>query len=163
MEAKDIIKRLHRQWLTVKNQRQHRCEACHNQEMAERLAACDMFKGTEDMEQLAHLFASPQGIEFCLAANFPNLATLRLFKPFNPDRYGIYIDAGTIELKNPRMAILIGRTNATIECNMCSSHTIVAMHGASATILASGWAVVRTEAGASTNIVCRTSDNAVIL
>lgn len=131
--------------------------------VAEKLAACNIFKGTEDIAGIARLFTSPQGVEFCLAANFPNLATLRLFKRFNPERYGIYIDAGSITLNNPKTAVLIGKTNAIIECDTCANHTIITMHGATATILASGWAVVRTEAGASTTIIRRTTDHAIIL
>lgn len=163
MEAKEIIERLHRQWLIAKEQRRQRCEASHMNVVAEKLAACNIFKGTEDIAGIARLFTSPQGVEFCLAANFPNLATLRLFKRFNTERYGIYIDAGSITLNNPKTAVLIGQTTATIECDTCENHTVITMHGATATILASGWAVVRTEAGASTTIIRRTTDNAIIL
>lgn len=131
--------------------------------VARKLAACDLFKGSEDIPELARLFKSPQGLEFCLAANFPNLATFRMFKPFKPEHYDFYIDAGDITLHNPKTAILIGRTTATIHCNKCQSSTIVTMHGATATVLASGWSVVRTEAGTSTNIVRRTSEHAIIL
>lgn len=163
MEAKEIIERIHRQWLIAKEQRRQRCEASHMNVVAEKLAACNIFKGTEDIAGIARLFTSPQGVEFCLAANFPNLATFRLFKCFTPERYGIYIDAGNISLKNPKTAVLIGKTIATIQCDTCEKHTIITMHGASATVLASGWAVVRTETGTSTNIIHRTSDNAIIL
>lgn len=163
MEAKEIIERIHRQWLIAKEQRRQRCEATHMSNVAEKLAACDLFKGTEDLAGLARLFVSPQGVEFCLAANFPNLATFRLLKRFNTEKYGFYIDAGHISLKNPKTAVLIGKTTATIECDTCASHTVVTMHGASATVLASGWSVVRTETGVSTNIIRRTSDHAIIL
>ena len=137
MEAKDIIERIHRQWLIAKEQRRQRCEASHMSVVAEKLAACNLFKETEDIAGIARLFTSPQGVEFCLAANFP--------------------------LKNPKTAVLIGKTTATIKCDTCENHTVITMHGASATVLASGWAVVRTEAGVSTNIIRRTSDNAIIL
>lgn len=164
METKEIIDQLHLQWLVAKEQRRQRCAATHMSDVADRLASCDMFKGTEDIAELARLFTSPQGIEFCLAANFPNLSVFRLFKRLdNPQKYGFYIDAGAITLKNPQTAVLIGRTSATIVCDTCSAHTVVTMHGASATILASGWSVVRAEAGTATNIMRRTSDHAIIL
>lgn len=163
MELKEIIERIHRQWLIAKEQRRQRCVASHKTEVARKLAVCDMFKGTEDIAGIARLFTSPQGVEFCLAANFPNLATFRLFKPYNPERYGFYIDAGNITLKNPKTAVLIGKTTATIECDTCARHTIVTMHGAAATVIASGWAVVHTEAGVSTNIVRRTTEHAIIV
>ncbi len=132
-------------------------------EVARKLAACNLFKGDEDIATLARLLTSPQGIEFCLSANFPNLATFRLFKPFDPERFNIYIDAGDITLQNPEKAVLIGRTTATIRCDKCQGSTIVTMHGAAATVLASGWAVVRVETGATTRVIRKTSDNAIIL
>lgn len=163
MEVKEIIERIYRQYLVAREQLQQRCEACHKNDVADKIATCNLFKGTEDIEDLARLFTSPQGVEFCLAANFPNLATLRLFKRFDTAKYGIYIDAGNIALKNPGTAFLIGRTTATVECDTCTQHSVITMYGATATVLASGWAVVRTETGMSTNIIRRTSDHAIIL
>lgn len=163
METNEIIRHIHDQWLVAKEERRRRCEECNKTDAARKLAMCDAFKGSEDISALARLFTSPQGVEFCLAANFPTLATLRLFKPYAPERYGIYIDAGNISLTNPAVAVLIGKTNATIEFNTCARHKVITMHGASATVQASGWAVVRTEAGVSTNIVRRASEHAIIL
>lgn len=163
MDAKNIIERIHRQWLIAKTQRAQKCEAAGMTAVAEKLHACDLFKGTESVGELARIFTSAQGIEFCLAANFPTLHTLRLFKPFRPEQYGFYIDAGNITLKNPKTAVLIGKTTATIECDTCEMHTIVTMHGAAATVLASGWSVVRTDTGIGTNMVRRTTDHAIIL
>lgn len=163
MEIKDLVSQLHQQWLIAKDLRRQRCMDSHMIEVAKKLAACDMFRGDESIAELARLFATPRGLEFCLASNFPNLATLRLFKPYNPAKYGIYIDAGIITLRNPRMAILIGKTVATVKCDTCDKHTVVTMHGATATVLASEWAVVYTETGPSTNIVRRTSDHAIFV
>lgn len=163
METEGIIKNIHSQWLIAKEQRRLRCEASNMDDVAHKLAECKMFKGTETLEELAQLFLSPQGLEFCLAANFPSLATLRIFKKYDTRRLGFYIDAGTIRLKNPGKVVLIGRTNATIECDTCEAHTVVTMHGATATVVASGWAVVRTEAGIASGIIKRTSANAIIL
>lgn len=163
MEAKEIIERLHRQWIVAKEQRRQKCEAHNMGEVARKLAACSLFTGNEDIAELAGLLTSPQGIEFCLSANFPNLSTFRLFKPFKPEKYNIYIDAGDITLNNPEKAVLIGRTTATIHCDKCQGSTIVTMHGAAATILASGWSVVRVETGAATRVIRKTYDNAIIL
>lgn len=160
---KEIISNIHRQWLIAKEQMRQRCERAHNTNMADKLAKCVMFKGTESIEEIARLFTSAQGLEFCLAAGFPNLATLRLFKRCDTKRFGVYIDAGEIKLTNPHKAILIGRTTATIKCDTCERHEVVTMHGASATVLASGWAVVATTAGRGTNITSKASDNAIIL
>lgn len=163
MEAKEIIKNIHAQWLVAKEQHRQRCEASGMSDVAQKLAVCKMFKGTEDLAEIAQLFTSPQGMEFCLATGFPNLATLRLFKSFKPQRFGVYLDAGQITLHNPERAILIGRTNATIHCDTCARHEVVAMHGATATVLASKWAVVRTQSAKGATITNRASDNAIIL
>lgn len=163
METKEKIEQLHRQWLVAKEQLRQRCMANRMYEVADRLAVCDLFKGTESVEELAKIFKSPQGIEFCLSANFPNISTFRLFKKDGVAKYGVFIDAGSITLKNPKTVVLIGKTNATIECDTCESHTVVTMHGASATVIAGGWAVVHTETGIGTNIVRRTSERAIIL
>lgn len=131
--------------------------------VAEKLAGCTLFKGTENVAELTRLFTSPQGREFCLAANFPNLDAFRQFKSFGPERYGFYIDAGDITLTDPETAVLIGNTTATIRCDKCQRNTIVAMHGAKATVLASGWAVVHAESGPAATVTCESTENAIIL
>lgn len=163
MDAQQITKQLHAQWLIAKEQLRLRCQAAGKTEVAQKIAACTLFKGTESVSELARLLSSPQGLEFTLATNFPNLATLRLFKPFHPERHGVYIDAGNIMLNNPGNVILVGRTVATINCDSPELHTVTAMHGAAATVLASGWAVVSCNAGSASNLTKRTSGNAIIL
>lgn len=160
---KEIIESIHAQWLLAKRGYQERCEAAHFTEAAEKIAACRMFKGTESVAELAAIFTSPQGIEFCTENNFPNLATLRLFRKEDTERYGIFIDAGNIQITNPETAVLIGRTNATVHCDDLKRHTVVTMHGACATILASKWAVARCIAAPGTSMIRRTKDNAIIL
>ena len=163
MDYNELLRSIHAQWRAAKELRRARCEQCNRADVAQRLAVCELFKGTEDIKQLAEVFTSPQGLEFCLASGFPNIATFRLLKAFKPERFGVYIDAGQITLRNPQVAILIGRTNATIYCDMCQRHEVATMHGATATILASKWAVAHAQSGAGSNIVRRTTENAVIL
>ncbi len=163
MELTEIINNIHRQWLVAKAQRRQRCEASNFGEVAHKLAVCDMFKGSENLAEITRLFTTAQGLEFCLSANFPNVATFRLFKPYNPEQYGFYIDAGQITLRNPKTAVLIGRTYATVLCDTCERHEIVTMHGATATVLADKWAVVHTLSGVGSNIIRRTKGNAIIL
>ena len=91
------------------------------------------------------------------------MATLCLFKLYKVERFGIYIDAGTIELHNPSRAILIGRTSATVKCNTLEMHDIILLHGAKAIVNASGWAVCKTTVEAGCSIIRNTSENAVIL
>ena len=90
-------------------------------------------------------------------------ASFRLFKPFNPEKYGVYIDAGIITLRNPEKAVLIGRTNATINCDTLERHEIFLLHGAKAFINASGWAVVSVKGSTGCQQIRNVSGNAVIL
>ena len=130
---------------------------------AAQMGACDRFTGEEDLEALIRLFLSPQGIEFCIKNHFPNMAAFRLFKPCGVERYGIYIDAGDITLKNPDRAVLIGRTNATVKCDTLERHEVCLLHGAKAVVNASGWAVVFTTVEPGCAIIRNQSENAIIL
>jgi hypothetical protein len=163
MEMKEIIKAIHGQWMLAKDEFQARYEAAHMMDYEQRTSAFKRFNGTEDFKELAALFTSTQGLLFCTENNFPNLATFRLFRSIHPEQYGIYIDAGEITLNNPENAILIGRTNATILCDDNTRHYVVTMHGASAIVIASKWAVVRAISAVGTSIVRRTKEYAIIL
>lgn len=133
-------------------------------QQAKLLGSCHLFTGKErTLEDIVRLFTTPQGIEFCVNKHFPNMATFRLFKPHNVERFGIYIDAGTITLHNPARAVLIGRTSATVYCDTLSSHDIILLHGAKAVVNASGWAVCKTTVESGCHIIRNTSENAVIL
>ena len=88
----DIIRQVYAQWRVAKEQARQECDSRSLPNMAEKYRMCDMFKGTEDLQSLIRLFTSPQGMEFCIKHRFPNIATFRLFKPFNPEKYGVYIE-----------------------------------------------------------------------
>ncbi len=133
-------------------------------QQAKLLSACPRFTGKErTLEDIIALFTSPQGLEFCIKNHFPNIATLRLFKEYKVERYGIYIDAGVITLHNPERAVLIGKTSATVNCDTCERHEITFMHGAKGTVNASKWAVVRVETGTGCNVIKNLFNNAIIL
>jgi hypothetical protein len=131
---------------------------------AQQLGACSKFTGQEKtLEEIISLFLSPQGLEFCIKNHFPSMAALRMFKPFAPERYGIYIDAGTITLRNPAQAVFIGKTCATVFCDTLERHSLTAMHGAKAVINASKWAVVHTAVESGSIMLRNTTENAIIL
>lgn len=133
-------------------------------EQARLLGACSLFTGKErTLEDIVSLFTTTQGMEFCVNNHFPNMATFRLFKPYKVERFGIYIDAGTITLHNPEQAILIGNTVATINNDTLEAHEIILLHGAKAVVNASGWAVCKTTVETGCSIIRNTSENAVIL
>ena len=128
------------------------------------LGVCTLFTGKEQtLEDIVHLFTTPQGIEFCTEHDFPNIEIFRLFKSYNVERFGIYIDAGSITLNNPSRAILIGSTSAVIDCDTLVTHEVVLLQGAKAIINASGWAVCKTIVSRGCNIICNASGNAIIL
>ena len=128
------------------------------------LGACELFTGKErTLEDIVHLFVTPQGIEFCINNHFPNMETFRLFKPYKIERFGIYIDAGTITLHNPQRAILIGNTVATINNDTLDAHEVILLHGAKAVVNASGWAVGKAIVAEDGYIDSNVTDNAIIL
>lgn len=105
-----------------------------------KISRCPLFKGTENEHELIQLFLSTQGIEFCTDNNFPDLDTLKTFK--TADKYNIYIDKN-VELSNAQKVVLIGNTKAILTYNDPNKrHEVILMHGAKATIKASGYAVV---------------------
>lgn len=164
MDLKEIISNIHSQWKQAKSHLSDRCRAGGQIEMSAKLAECDMFKGTENLEQLADLFLSPQGVEFCMAAKFPSLATFRLLKPFGVERFGVYIDAGDITLRNPHKVVLIGRTSAKlIYTENKPLHNVMLLKGASAAVSASGWSVVAVAYEQGCRLVKFETGNAMIL
>lgn len=152
-DLEGIVRKLHAQWRAVTGQVGQECDD----------RACKMFKGTENVEELAELLTSPQGEEFCLTHRFPNLATFRLFKPFSPERWGVYIDAGEITLIEPENVVLVGKTRAVLDCRTLTRHKVMLMHGATAVVNAAGWAVVAIKATTGCQVIRNVKDYAVIL
>ncbi len=160
----EVIKRIYAQWRLAKEQARQECESRHLSNVAEKYRQCEMFKGTErTVEEMAALLLSQQGLEFCMKYHFPNMATFRLFKGKGAEKYGIYIDAGTITLKNPERALLIGRTTATVYCDTLERHEVILMRGAKAVVNAAKWSVARVQAEQGCIVIKNTSENAVIL
>ena len=140
---KELIKRIHTDALT--------------------LGACDKFTGLENMEEIVRLLQSPQGEEFCMKHRFPSRRVFREFLKYKPDEYGVYIDAGRIELTEPKDVYLIGRTKATIHFEETEGHRVRLLHGAEATIHAGGWSVVRVLADDSSKCEIKKSGRARVL
>lgn len=162
----EIVRQLYTQWMLTKEQARQECESSGQHELAEKYRQCDLFKGTErTVEELVEVFLSPAGLEFCMKYRFPHISALRLFKGYGVDkRFGIYIDAGVITLRNPGRAVLIGRTTATVNCDENSHlHRVVLMHGAKAVVNASQWAVAAVQAQQGCSVIKNVSDKAIIL
>lgn len=161
---KEILKTMYAQWLNVKGEAQRLCEQRSLTNIAEAYRVCSMFKGNETVEELASLYKSNRGVEFCMRYHFPNIATVRTFKKDQPERFGIYIDAGNITIEEPKgRVLLIGRTTASVNCSETRNYNVICLHGGKAIINASKWSVVRVEAENGCTVVRNISDNAVIL
>lgn len=130
-------------------------------EQAKRIGACSLFRGDETLQELCHLLFTPQGREFVLTNLFPSIDTLRLFKPYNPENYGVYIDAGEITIYD-QDAFLIGNTKATLRYTQGGYHAIL-MHGSQAVITAEGYSVVRIERDKKSSYKLTTTDHAKVL
>lgn len=110
---------------------------------AVRLGACGLFTGKEDLHGAARLMFSPQGLEFCLGHGFPSLKEFRSLDREELEKEGIYVDAGDISLSDKGNVALIGDTHAVLEYgDPTVVHKVVAMHGASAHVMATGFSVV---------------------
>lgn len=130
-------------------------------QQARALGVCSMLTGTESTRELMQLLFTPPGVEFCTKHNFPDMETAREFRGEVAQAHGIYIDAGSIELRNPRQVALIGNTRARLHYDDPSkAHQVITMHGASASIAAQGYAVVFIT---GENIEYTTTDNAKVL
>lgn len=132
-------------------------------DMAARLDNCSMFTGHENLPELVALMFSPQGREFMLANQFPDLETLRRYKPLSPESLGVYIDCGKITLTDPGKVFLIGDTTAEIFCRQTANNTVILMHGATADIYASGYSVTHVEKDRNSSFTATKSNRAVIL
>lgn len=160
---KKLVAQIQNEWKAAKQAAQERCMSRGDREMARKLAECDMFKGTEDLEGLVELIFSPRGIEFLTKFGFPNLETFRKFKQYHPERFGVYIDSGKITLTEARRAFLIGDTVATVKYRESAGNRLHLMHGASASVLACGYSVVRVEKDMKSEVSFIKQDHARIL
>lgn len=160
---KRLIKHIQEEWTAAKKAAQTKCENEGNYRMALKLEECEMFKGDETLEELIDLMFTSKGIEFLTKYNFPNLATFRKFKKYHPERLGVYIDCGKISLTEARRAFLVGNTTATTNYRETAGNRLYLMHGATASVVASGYAVVKVEKDASSNVDCSINDHAKVL
>ena len=94
---------------------------------------------------------------------FPEYGDFQALQAHGVEKYGIYIDAGTLTLKDPSRAILIGRTSATVFCSKTERHEIILLHGAKAIVNANKWAVARVQSEQGCSVIKYTSDNAIII
>lgn len=109
---------------------------------ARSLGACSGSDGVTDWKSLCWLFFSPQGREFCEERNFPPIEMFRNMGE-NVKPYGVYVDAGHVDVTNPGNIAVIGDTDAVITVDDNERvQKVILMHGGKAKIMASGYAVI---------------------
>lgn len=160
---KELVRHIQEEWKAAKQAAQEHCMRTGNQDMAQKLEDCDMFKGNEKLDELVELIFSPRGIEFLTKFGFPDLETFRKFKQYRPEHFGVYIDSGKITLTEARRAFLIGDTVATVKYRESAGNRLHLMHGASASVLACGYSVVRIEKDTESEVSFIKQDHARIL
>lgn len=110
---------------------------------AKALGACERANRTiESWSDLAELYFSAQGLEFCDNKNFPSLNLWRKIKTkYDITEFGIYVEGQMRHCVNRPNVAVIG-TDARLEYNHIGKYTIVLQHGAMAIIRASNYAVL---------------------
>ena len=159
MDEKKIIARLYNGWREAKNKVERTARLEGDMLLARRLRACDVFTGAEVIAKLH----SVEGLEFLLLSGFPTLELFREYKDALPEGCGVYVDAGEINLHDALDAILVGDTQVKATYEQTECHNLTAVHGASASVDAYEWAVVRPRYDEASLVEVRRHDNAIIL
>lgn len=164
MDEKKIIARLYNGWREAKNKAERTARLEGDMLLARRLRACDVFTGEETtIAEVVAKLHSVEGLEFLLLSGFPTLELFREYKDALPDGCGVYVDAGEIDLGDTLDAIIVGDTHATCEYRRTKCHKLTAVYGASASVDAYEWAVVRPRYDEASLVEVRRHDNAIIL
>lgn len=164
MDEKKIIARLYNGWREAKNKAERTARLEGDMLLARRLRACDVFTGEETtLAEVVAKLHSIEGLEFLLLSGFPTLELFREYKDALPEGCGVYVDAGEIDLGDTLDAILVGDTHATGEYTRTKCHKITAVYGASASVDAYEWAVVRPRYDEASLVEARRHDSAIIL
>lgn len=111
-------------------------------EEAIKFGACAKTLRVETPDQMAELFFSPQGIEFCQEHSFPSLWQFRNID-FDTEKYGVYIDK-EVELENQDVALIHSKGKLKFS-GVDKSYKVILMHGSECEIEVSNYAVVKLE------------------
>lgn len=164
MNEKKIIARLYNGWREAKNKAERTARLEGDMLLARRLRACDVFTGEETtLAEVVAKLHSIEGLEFLLLSGFPTLDLFREYKDALPEGCGVYVDAGEINLHDALNAILVGDTQVKATYEQTECHNLTAVHGASASVDAYEWAVVRPRYDEASLVEVRRHDNAIIL
>lgn len=164
MDEKKIIARLYTEWREAKNKAERTERLEGDMLIARRLRACNVFTGEETtLAEVVAKLHSVEGLEFLLLTGFPSLELFREYKEALPEGCGVYVDAGEIDLGDTLDAIIVGDTHATGQYKQTKCHKLTAVYGASASVDAYEWAVVRPRYDEASLVEVRRHDSAIIL
>lgn len=150
------------EWRKAKARAEQLCLRAGQEDAARKFRVCTMFHGDETLEELVELLFSPQGIEFISSFNFPTLSIFRQFKKYDTQRLGVFIDAGEITLEEVQRVLLVGNTTATVKYSQTRANNVCALHGATATIEAAGYSVVKVDTDRHSKINTTVKDHAFV-
>lgn len=164
MDEKKIIALLYNGWREAKNKAERTARLEGDMLLARRLRACDVFTGEETtITEVVAKLHSVEGLEFLLLSGFPTLELFREYKAALPEGCSVYVDAGEITLHDALDAILVGDTQAKATYEQTECHKLTAVYGASATVDAYEFAVVRPRYDEASRVEVRRHDSAIIL
>jgi len=124
---------------------------------------CRLFRGTETFREAMELFLSPQGLEFCIAHDFPRRGRLQAIREAGAEKMGIWIDAGHKRAENARKIVLVGDTEGELYYDTLEyACQVVLMKGARCVIHASGYAVVSVLAQDGCSVQKHVTDKAIV-
>lgn len=110
-----------------------------------KLGSCSKMEQVTDLRSAAKMFFTPQGREFCLVHNFPDLKTFRSYKGL--DKFSIFVDEHDIEAENKDIALIHSHGDLIFTEGY---HVVILMHGATATIHKGQYAAVTVEGEGAT-------------
>lgn len=132
---------------------------------ATEMGACGKIKHCGDWKDLRTLLLSPQGREFCRKHNYPSRGMWHSIKRIVGESINeVRIDCGRIRVDNHHRLAVIGATEADVYCSGCShDYLVIAQHGATVTVHANDYAVVKIECLSDDCKINIVSDNTAIV
>lgn len=126
------------------------------------LGACDLKDDVDSLESAIRMMFTPQGREFCIKTGFPTIEFLRKHKDELNTIPGVYIDAGLVRTHDEHEVLAAGDSAVTFYADKPDAlYKVIAMHGATAYIRASGYAVA-TGTDIKGDIMCKNDGTAKV-
>lgn len=126
------------------------------------LGACNLKEEVDSLESAVRMMFTPQGREFCIKTGFPTLEFLRKHKEELNDIPYVFIDTDLVRVHDHHEVLVAGNAAVTFYADKPDAiYKVIAMHGATACVRASNYAVV-TATEISADIMCQNDGTARI-